>query len=177
LLFSVGCASVGEKSKVESVQLSELEKEIKSAGLSEKSIKVGKHTIYYHEGAKGETILLLHGFGGCKEHWVGFAKFFTSNYHVVAIDLSGHRKSSRIETKSYSIATQADRLDKIANALSLKKFHLAVNSMGGTIAGKYAAIFSDKLLSLNLIDTGGIHFNPETIYSIIPKSPEEFNNF
>ena len=34
------------------------------AGLSEKSIQVDNYKIVYVEGGQGETVLLLHGFGG-----------------------------------------------------------------------------------------------------------------
>lgn len=135
--------------------------EIKSAGLTEKSIKVGNHNIVYLEGGKGETILLLHGFGGDKSHWVRFAKSLTPTFQVVIIDLPGFGESSKIESESYTIANQVERLDRIVNALGLNKFHLAGNSMGGAIAGKYTVDFPDKVLSLGFFNTGGLNTCPD----------------
>jgi pimeloyl-ACP methyl ester carboxylesterase len=40
--------------------------------------------------------------------------------------------------------------------MGLKKFHLAGNSMGGLIAGVYAATYPDEILSLGLLDPGGV---------------------
>ncbi len=37
--------------------------EMRKAGLSYKSMKVGDHIIHYLEGGAGEHIMLLHGFG------------------------------------------------------------------------------------------------------------------
>ncbi|MBN2517012.1 MAG: alpha/beta hydrolase [Deltaproteobacteria bacterium] len=129
----------------------------KSAGLSKKVMTVDNYTVAYLEGGKGDTILLLHGFSGNKDNWTTFAKQLAVNFHVVAIDIPGFGESSKIETESYTIDSQAKRIKKIIDVLGLVKFHLAGNSMGGIIAGKYTAAFPDKVLSLALFDTGGIY--------------------
>ena len=54
-----------------------------SAGLIKKEIQVDDHKIVYLEGGKGQTILLLHGFGADKDNWTRFAKYFTGDYHLV----------------------------------------------------------------------------------------------
>lgn len=129
----------------------------KSAGLSKKVITVDNYTIAYLEGGKGDTILLLHGFSGSKDNWTTFAKPLTANFHVVAIDIPGFGESSKIETESYTIESQVKRIKRIIDVLGLVKFHLVGNSMGGIIAGRYAANVPDKVLSLALFDTGGIY--------------------
>ncbi|HEU18495.1 MAG TPA: alpha/beta fold hydrolase [Deltaproteobacteria bacterium] len=129
----------------------------RSAGLSQKVITVDKFTIAYLEGGKGDTILLLHGFGGDKDNWTIFAKSLTPYFHVVAIDIPGFGKSSKIPTESYTIGNQVKRIRNIVDTLGLTNFHLAGNSMGGTIAGKYAADVPDRVLSLALFNTGGIY--------------------
>ena len=131
------------------------------SGLSKQSIKIDSHTIVYLEGGKGETILLLHGFGANKDSWNQFAKYLTPLFHVLAIDLPGFGESSRIETESYSISAQASRLQEIANALRLDKFHVAGNSMGGAISGKYTVDFPDRVLTLGLFNSAGIQTCPE----------------
>ncbi len=146
-LFIVGC-SLGQKSPWDKI--------VESAGLVEKSTSVDAFKIFYHEGGKGETILLVHGFGLSKESWTVFAKSLTPKYHVVIIDLPGHGKSSKLMDQSYTIDIQADRINKFADKLKLKKFHIVGNSMGGTIAGEYAVKYPERLLSLALFDTGGV---------------------
>jgi len=127
-----------------------------AAGLTKKSVQAAGHTVYYLEGGQGETILLIHGFGASMDHWTRLAKFLTPAYHVIAIDLPGFGESSKLESESYSIDSQVKRLDNIVNMLGLDKFHLAGNSMGGTIAGQYAANIPEKVMSLTLIANGGI---------------------
>lgn len=133
-----------------------LRMERKKAGLEKRMINVQDHKIVYLEGGKGDTIVLVHGFGCHKDYWTQFAKFLTPEFHVVALDVPGFAESSKIKDQSYNMASQALRLDQFVSALKLDKFHLAGNSMGGTISGRYAALFPDKVLTLGLIDTGGV---------------------
>jgi len=133
----------------------------KSAGLTQKSIKVDSHTIQYLEGGKGENILLVHGFTGEKDNWTLFAKYLTPSFHVVALDLPGFGESSRIESESYTIQDQANRLDRFADLVGLKTFHIAGNSMGGAIAAKYTVDHPEKVLTLGLFDNAGIWECPE----------------
>jgi pimeloyl-ACP methyl ester carboxylesterase len=158
--------------------------ERKTAGLTEKQVQVGQFTICYLEGGQGETLLLLHGFGADKDNWNRLAKHLTPKFHVVAIDVPGFGMSSRPETESYTIRDQAFRLDPIVAALGLDSFHLAGNSMGGAIAGRYAAEFPDKVRTLALVNTGGIANCPkkselrkqleEGKNSLLLETPEDF---
>jgi abhydrolase domain-containing protein 6 len=127
-----------------------------SAGLREKSIQVDQHKIVYLEGGKGETVLLIHGFGGDKGNWTRFSKYLTKKYHVIALDLPGFGESSKIWSDTYDIATQVKRVRQYTEKMGLKKFHIAGNSMGGLIAAIYAATYSDEVLSLGLLDPVGV---------------------
>lgn len=148
--------------------------ERKSSGLSKGSVEIGDHTVHYLEGGKGETILFVHGFGANKDNWNRLAKYLTPSYHVVAVDLPGFGESTKRQDASYTIVAQVERLDKIAEALSLNSFHVAGNSMGGNISGKYAARFPEKVLSLGLFNSGGVPACPRK--SELSKLLEEGEN-
>ena len=126
------------------------------AGLTKKEIKIDDHNIVYLEGGKGPTILLLHGYTGSKDNWLMFALYLTKDYHVVIPDIPGYGESSMIEKDSYDASNQLSRLHKFAQALELKKFHIAGNSMGGLFAGTYAVRCPDEIISVGLIDAGGV---------------------
>jgi abhydrolase domain-containing protein 6 len=130
--------------------------ERKTAGLQEKSLRVGDHEIVYLEGGKGEPILMVHGFAANKDNWTRFAKFVTPVYHVVALDLPGFGDSTCLDNASYRIADQAKRLDQFANAVGFKKFHIVGNSMGGHIAGRYTVMFPERVLTLGLFNASGV---------------------
>ncbi len=129
-------------------------------GLSEKSILVGKHTIVYLEGGGGEPVLLLHGFGADKDNWNLFSRYLTKRYRVIAPDLPGFGESSKIWSHQYHIAAQVERVHEFANRTGLTKFHLVGNSMGGLIAGVYAATYPAEILTLCLLDPAGVESEP-----------------
>jgi pimeloyl-ACP methyl ester carboxylesterase len=132
-------------------------KKIRSeSGLVEKSVNVGDHRIAYLEGGQGETILMVHGFGGNKDNWTSFAKYITPKYHVLALDLPGFGASTFLETAAYGYVDQARRLDLFMAAMGVDKFHIVGNSMGGHISGRYAVMFPAKVASLGLFDAAGV---------------------
>jgi len=126
------------------------------AGLTKKTIRIGDHNIAYLEGGQGPTILLLHGYTGSKDNWTRFAAYLTKDYHVVIPDIPGYGESSMIEQASYDLSNQMSRLHKFAQAIGLKKFHVAGNSMGGLFAGMYAVRYPDEIVSLGLFDASGV---------------------
>lgn len=126
------------------------------AGLRQRNIQVDDHRIVYAEGGRGETVLLLHGFGSDESCWNRVAKFLTKRYHVVAPDLPGWGSSTRIATASYAYPDQVERVHRIVQELKLDRFHLVGHSMGGGIAARYAAQYPDEIITLGLIAAHGI---------------------
>jgi abhydrolase domain-containing protein 6 len=127
------------------------------AELSLKQIKVNNLNIHYYEGGPSEaqTILMVHGFAANKDNWLRFARDFTEDYRVIALDLPGFGASSR-PAGSYDIGTQTERLAGIIDALGLDTLHLIGNSMGGHISALYAARYPNRVRSLALLDNAGI---------------------
>jgi pimeloyl-ACP methyl ester carboxylesterase len=125
-----------------------------SAGLVKKEVQVDDHRIVYLEGGTGETVLLLHGFGGYKDQWTAFAKYL-KGYHLVIPDVAGFGESSQVPTDNYSVESQVGRIDRFVEVLTLDKFHMAGNSLGGAYAATYGAKHPGKVLTLALLDTAG----------------------
>jgi pimeloyl-ACP methyl ester carboxylesterase len=118
---------------------------------------VDSHRWVYLEGGKGETILFVHGFGMEKDGWGLFPKAFTGSYRILLPDLPGFGENSRLESASYDVPSQANRLNRFVESLGLSRFHLAGSSMGGTIAGFYAGEYPQKVKSLALFDPAGVN--------------------
>ena len=133
-----------------------LKAERSSAGLNQHSIEVDGLHIEYLEGGQGDVVLLLHGFGADKDNWTRISKHFTPHYKVIAPDLPGFGESSRQPDANYTIAAQADRVHAFARALGIQSFHLGGSSMGGNIAGVYAAQHPERVISLWLVAPGGV---------------------
>lgn len=130
------------------------------ADLEVRSAQVGRFRFVYTDGGTGETILMLHGFAGDKDHWTRMAAGLTEQYRVIAPDLPGHGENDRLTDEKYSIPLQAQRVHDFARLLGLSRFHLVGSSMGGAIAAYYASEYPQDLLSLALIDAAGVQ-SPE----------------
>ena len=126
------------------------------AKLTIKSLDIPDFRIVYAEGGTGDTIIMVHGFGGNKDNWLSLAKLFTSNYRVIIPDLPGFGDSSKPQDKKYNIMSEVERLNLFAKELKLTKFHLVGNSMGGNIAGNYAADYPEMVKTLALFDAAGV---------------------
>jgi len=127
-----------------------------AAGLDRKTVTVGDHEIAYLDGGTGQTVVLLHGYGSEKDHWARFAKYLTLSYRVVVPDVPGFGESSKIESSSYDMKSQAQRIERFMDILSLEKINLVGNSMGGFIAAVVAADVPEKIASLCLMDSSGV---------------------
>ena len=130
--------------------------ERRSSGLIKKEARIGDHQIVYLEGGEGETIILLHGYGGDKDNWTRFAKYLTRSYHVLIPDLAGFGESSKLPEENYDIENQVTRIDRFAEVLKLGEFHMAGHSMGGMIAAVYGAKHPEKILTLALVAPAGL---------------------
>ncbi len=133
-----------------------LKTERSSAGLKQYSIDVEGFRIEYLEGGRGDVVLLLHGFGANKDNWTRISKQLTPHFRVIAPDLPGFGESSRQPDANYTIAVQADRVNAFVRTLGIQSFHLGGSSMGGNIAGVYAAQHPENLISLWLVAPGGV---------------------
>ncbi len=128
----------------------------KDSKVTIKSVDIPDFKIVYAEGGTGDTVIMLHGFGGNKDNWMYIAKYFTPEYHVIIPDLPGFGDTSKPQNLKYNIMSQVERLNLFVKALKLEKFHIVGNSMGGSIAGNYAASYPEMVKSLALFDSAGV---------------------
>jgi pimeloyl-ACP methyl ester carboxylesterase len=154
------------------------------AGFHRKSVQVGDHRIVYSEGGKGETVLLLHGFGASADNWNRFASRLGRKYHVIAPDLPGWGQSTRLEAESYGYSKQVERLHQFITQLGLGRFHVVGHSMGGFLATAYAARYPGQVVTVGLIAPHGIKEpQPSELAQsvaagdnwLVARSPQEFD--
>ncbi|MGH8529743.1 MAG: alpha/beta fold hydrolase [Nevskiales bacterium] len=127
------------------------------AGVAVNRVPVAGYDIEYYDSGTdtgdSEPLVLIHGFGGDKENFTAVAPFLTGSYRVIAPDLLGFGESSKPLGERYQIEDQVQRLHDFVKSLGLKRVHLGGNSMGGWIAGAYAARYPDEVASLWLLGT------------------------
>lgn len=128
-------------------------------GLHHETVQVGDARWAYVEGGKqgGPPLVLIHGYGGTYADWLAIAPYLTTNFHVVIPDLPGWGASTRV-AGSYSYTAQVERLRGFIDALHLGRIAIAGHSMGGAIAGIYAAKYPADVAALVLIDSAGVPF-------------------
>lgn len=129
-------------------------------GLHQEALQVGDTRWVYLTGGKkdGPPLVLLHGYGGSSADWLLAARYLTPNFHVIVPDLPGWGDSTRIAGADYGYAAQVDRLHGFVEALHLGQIALAGHSMGGAIAGLYAAKYPKDVAALVLVDSAGVRF-------------------
>lgn len=129
-------------------------------GLHRESVQVGDTRWVYVEGGKKDEppLVLLHGYGGTYADWLLAAKYLTGNFRVIIPDLPGWGASTRLPDANYGYAAQVGRLHGFVDALHLGEIAIAGHSMGGAIAGVYAATYPKDVAALVLVDSAGVPF-------------------
>lgn len=129
-------------------------------GLHTHTVQVGDTRWVYVEGGKkdGPPLVLLHGYGGAYADWLLTARYLTPNFHLIIPDLPGWGDSTRIPSADYEYDAQVQRLHAFVDALHVGEIALAGHSMGGAIAGLYAAKYPKDVAALILIDSAGVEF-------------------
>ncbi|MDO6441339.1 alpha/beta fold hydrolase [Marinobacter sp. 2_MG-2023] len=156
-----------------------------TAGLEAARVTVGDLDIAYlrnSEANKGDTIVLVHGFGANKDNWTRIARELTDDFNVYAIDLPGHGESSKQLDLGYRLDQQVTHLARILKALDINEMHMMGNSMGGAITALYAATYPEQIKTAVLFDPAGIlEYESELVdlvvagdNPLIPSKPGDF---
>ena len=111
---------------------------------------------YYKENGDPNTttILLLHGIGLDHRMWKNqIEPLTTAGFHVVAIDLYGHGKSSKLER--ITLDNWNDQINDLMDHLEISKAIIIGVSMGGVIAQHFLIKYSSKVIKLIISDSFG----------------------
>jgi 2-succinyl-6-hydroxy-2,4-cyclohexadiene-1-carboxylate synthase len=114
-------------------------------------IRLNGITYSYMLRGEGPSLLLLHGFTGCKENWSFLIERLSKNYKVIAIDLLGHGKTESPQiVERYVFERVCEDLYEFLEELSISSVHILGYSMGGRIALAFSSIYPSKVSSLIL---------------------------
>lgn len=104
-------------------------------------------------GHGGSAILLVHGFGTCSFLWRNVApEFAIANRTAFAVDLFGYGESDRPFDADFSIAAQAEYLDRALTALRVAKATVVGVDLGAAIALRLAATRPERVERMMLIN-------------------------
>lgn len=105
--------------------------------------------LHYIEQGQGRPLILLHGNGESCDYFEHQIPYFSSDYHVIAVDTRGHGKSPRGE-RPFTIKQFAEDLRDFMDENGIEKAVLLGFSDGGNIAMEFALRHPERVEKLIL---------------------------
>ncbi len=140
-----------------------------------------KIQVAYWEGS-GDTILSIHGISSNCRVWDVIADALTPEVEFYAIDLRGRGHSDKPET-GYNIKKHCEDIKCVIDNLHIKPTVVMGHSLGAYIGVVFAALYSEYVKKLILVDGGGklSEKQAEKVFEGIKPSLQrlghEFNSF
>jgi pimeloyl-ACP methyl ester carboxylesterase len=138
-------------------------------------VNAGDHRWAFDEGGRGAPVLLLHGFAGTRSDWYATIAKLPYRFHLIVPDLPGWGESERLPDADYGVEAQVERLADFFRARRLSAVHLVGHSMGGHIAGLFAARYPQWVKSLTLVANTGVRFQENEFARSILEGATPFN--
>ncbi|MAD20097.1 MAG: hypothetical protein CMJ52_07870 [Planctomycetaceae bacterium] len=114
------------------------------------------------DARSGPPVVLVHGFGVDGTTMLQLARRLVKRHRVLVPDLPGFGLHPRQDPRAIDFPRLLDSIDDLIAALDLPKPVLVGSSMGGAIAGGYAASRPDAVAGLVVIGPAGIEPPIET---------------
>lgn len=138
-----------------------LTNKFKRNGFVSETANINNHNIFYYDNKQEEApvLLFVHGFGGDgKLSWKEQAFAFNDEYRVIILDILWFGKS--LSSSEPQLDTQIEAVGQLINHLALENVNIVGISYGGFISLGVAQKFEDKLASLTIVDSPGVHYSP-----------------
>ena len=110
---------------------------------------------YYERRGSGPTLVLVHASVLDHSMWDAQVDALADEYDVVTYDLRGHGRTGGSDRGRYTMATYAEDLRALLDALNVERAVLCGHSMGGNVVQSFAARYPDRVAGLVLAETWG----------------------
>jgi len=111
----------------------------------------GARIHYVNYGSGSDALVLVHGWTQSIDSWRDQIPDFTERNRVIAIDLPGHGKSDKPETK-YSMDLFAQAVDAVMQDAKVNRAVLVGHSMGTPVARQFYRKYPAKTLAIVIVD-------------------------
>jgi pimeloyl-ACP methyl ester carboxylesterase len=136
------------------------------APLPSRFIELGGMDVHYRDEGRHDDpspLVLLHGTSSSLHTWEGWAYLLEGQKRVISLDLPGFGLTGPSPAGDYRTETEARFVLQFLDAMHVRKFDVAGNSMGGNVAWRLALLVPERVQHLILVDATGQVFTPESI--------------
>lgn len=114
---------------------------------------------YFDTKTDGPTVVCLHGRWGRAEAWYDFIQHYGVRYRIIAPDQRGHGLSGKPVCK-YTAEEMAEDVRELLDFLGIDTAVVVGHSMGGRVAGYFAAMYPERVKALALLDKSAARLSP-----------------
>lgn len=111
------------------------------------------------QAGAGEDVIFLHGTSGHLEAFIRNVRSHAEHFRVHAIDMLGHGLTGKPDYP-YEIPRYVSHLTAYMDACGIKSAHIVGESLGGWVGAWLASDQPERVLSLQLLCSGGTKANP-----------------
>ncbi len=118
-------------------------------------ITVNGADVRYRSTGRGDPVLLLHAFTRSLEDWSAQHRLLGAGYRVISVDLAGYGRSAP-SPDGHSLDALGRFIGKFADAVGITEpMRLIGNSLGGTVAMRYAVMEPERIRDVVLVNAAG----------------------
>ena len=146
-----------------------LDRKFERKGLQESTFKNEQHEVHYFEGGEGETVLLIHGFGGDAQiTWYKTLMDLVKDYHVIAPDLLWFGQSkSKAEP---DLNAQVDAMYDLLEDRGVDRFTIGGISYGGFVSMGMLYKQPKRVKALMMVDSPGVTYDVSLLNELCKKA-------
>lgn len=107
--------------------------------------------VHYEALGKGRPIVFLHGWVGSWRYWINAMQVASTSYRAYAFDLYGYGDTAH-EPLKYSLARQADLLDRFLGVMGIGKIAIIGHGLGALVGLEFIKQFQnsvDRIMAVN----------------------------
>ncbi len=111
----------------------------------------GEHVFTIDRGGPdAPTMVILHGFPGSTFEWRHLVDDLAADHRVVSHDFVGFGLSDKPVDADYSLVTQADRTERVLQALDVERAVIVAHDVGDTVAAELLHRHREGVLSFDV---------------------------
>ena len=108
-------------------------------------------------GSGDRNVVMIHGLGARADRWqANLEPLAAAGYHCYAVDLPGHGFAYKGADYSYGVPAFADFVRDFMDSINIGQAAVVGTSLGGHVAGYFAAHNPDRVASLVLVGAVGV---------------------